>query len=172
MSRLEETGTISTEKAKRLGLVGIAARASGLPLDTRVDHPFGCYKNLSINKEILESGDVFARTYIRYTEIKQSINIIKELLSQIQSCNSDVLLTKTENPLSSNSMVISMVEGWRGELVHVALTNNEGRIFRYKIKDASFNNWYGLALAVRNNGISDFPLCNKSFNLSYCGNDL
>ena len=69
-------------------------------------------------------------------------------------------------------MIVSMTEGWRGETIHAVLTGESGSITRYKIKDASFNNWYGLALAVRNNGISDFPLCNKSFNLSYCGNDL
>ena len=65
-----------------------------------------------------------------------------------------------------------IVEGWRGEVVHFAITGAEGNLLRYKIKDPSFNNWYMLAMAVRNNGISDFPLCNKSFNLSYCGNDL
>ena len=68
--------------------------------------------------------------------------------------------------------VISVVEGWRGEVVYIAMTDDKGMLTKYKIKDPSFNNWYGLALAVRNNGISDFPLCNKSFNLSYSGNDL
>ncbi|HBG49736.1 MAG TPA: hydrogenase [Cyanobacteria bacterium UBA9971] len=172
LSRLEKTGTLSMEKAKMIGLVGIATRASGLSLDARADHSWGWYKKFSFDKEILESGDVFARTHIRYKEIKQSMNIIKELLNQIQDCKEDILLVKSKNQLLGNSMVVSMVEGWRGEAVHTALTNNEGQIFRYKIKDPSFNNWYGLALAVRNNGISDFPLCNKSFNLSYCGNDL
>ncbi|OGH95554.1 MAG: hypothetical protein A2039_08385 [Candidatus Melainabacteria bacterium GWA2_34_9] len=172
ISRLEKTGTLSKEKAQGIGLVGISSRASGLSLDTRIDHPWGWYKNMFFDKEIIESGDVFARTSIRYKEIKQSIIIIKEILSQLQNHDNDVLLIETKNSLPVNGMVISIVEGWRGEIVHVALTNNENGIFRYKIKDASFNNWYGLALSVRNNGISDFPLCNKSFNLSYCGNDL
>jgi len=176
LSRLEETGSLSKEKAQIIGLTGMSARASGVSIDTRIDHPWGWYKNLSLDKEILESGDVFARAYIRYKEIKQSINIIKELLCKIQiknnNKNQEILRIKTQNTLSENSMAVSIVEGWRGEIVHVALTNNENKIFRYKIKDPSFNNWYGLAVAVRNNGISDFPLCNKSFNLSYCGNDL
>lgn len=172
ISRFEKTGILSKEKAQRIGMVGLAGRASGLSLDTRADHPWGWYKNLNTEKQILEDGDVFARTYIRYIEIKQSIGIIKELLNQLQDNEGDTLLVKTENSLSANTMVVSMVEGWRGEIAHVALVNNENRIFSYKIKDPSFNNWYGLALAVRNNGISDFPLCNKSFNLSYCGNDL
>lgn len=172
ISRLEETGTLSKEKAIRIGLVGLAARASGMSLDTRVDHPWGWYKKMALNKESLENGDVYARAYMRYNEIKQSISIIKDLLEKIHYYNNDVLLIKNNNQLSQDSMVVSIVEGWRGETVHIALTNNESRIFRYKIKDASFNNWYGLALAARNNGISDFPLCNKSFNLSYCGTDL
>lgn len=172
ISRLEKTGVISKEKAKILGIVGIAAKASGLARDTRKDHPWGWYQNLSVESEICESGDVFARAYVRYQEIKQSISLVKSLLGKLHDYNGNVLLVKTENPLFANSMVVSITEGWRGEIVHVALTNNENKIFRYKIKDPSFNNWYGLALAVRNNGISDFPLCNKSFNLSYCGNDL
>ncbi|MDD3013258.1 MAG: NADH-quinone oxidoreductase subunit C [Candidatus Gastranaerophilales bacterium] len=172
LSRLEKTGIVSKEKARELGLVGMAARASGLSLDSRIDHPWGWYKDSFIDKELLDSGDVFARTYIRYKEIKQSIHIIKDLLYKIQVYDKDVLLTQSNKSLSKNSLVVSIVEGWRGEIVHTAITDNDGRICRYKIKDPSFNNWYGLALAVRNNGISDFPVCNKSFNLSYCGNDL
>ena len=76
------------------------------------------------------------------------------------------------NCLIPNSFAISIVEGWRGEVVHIATTNDTGKLSRYKIKDPSFNNWWGLSMAVRNNGISDFPLCNKGFDLSYCGFDL
>ena len=82
------------------------------------------------------------------------------------------LCTTSPKPLAADKFVVSMTEGWRGEVIHTAITDNTGKLSRYKIKDPSFNNWYGLAMAVRNNGISDFPLCNKSFNLSYCGNDL
>ena len=84
----------------------------------------------------------------------------------------DVKIYVSKNEMNKNSLAISVVEGWRGEVVNVALTDDNGKFSRFKIKDASFNNWYGLVLAVRNNGVSDFPLCNKSFNLSYCGNDL
>jgi Ni,Fe-hydrogenase III large subunit len=73
---------------------------------------------------------------------------------------------------SPETLVVSLVEGWRGEIAHAAITDDEGRLKRYKIKDPSFHNWFGLAMAVRKNGISDFPVCNKSFNLSYCGFDL
>jgi len=172
LSRLEETGKLNKEKVQRIGMVGMAARASGLSLDIRANFPWGSYENLLIENEILENGDVFARTYIRYKEIKQSITLIKELVIRLNCLENQVLLEKNTHNLACNKMVVSLVEGWRGEIVHTALTNNEGKIFKYKVKDPSFNNWYGLVLAVRNNDISDFPLCNKSFNLSYCGTDL
>ena len=74
--------------------------------------------------------------------------------------------------LKQNSVGISIVEGWRGEICHTAVSDNDGNILHYKVKDPSIHNWMVLALAVRNQEISDFPICNKSFNLSYCGNDL
>jgi Ni,Fe-hydrogenase III large subunit len=77
-----------------------------------------------------------------------------------------------ENRLAPETLAVALVEGWRGETCHVALTDKAGRFRRYKIVDPSFHNWTGLALALRNQAISDFPLCNKSFNLSYCGHDL
>jgi Ni,Fe-hydrogenase III large subunit len=75
-------------------------------------------------------------------------------------------------PLAADSLAVALVEGWRGEIAHVALTDEHGRFARYKVVDPSFHNWMGLALALRGQQISDFPLCNKSFNLSYCGHDL
>lgn len=172
LSRLEKTGILNKEKAKELGIVGMAARASGVELDIRVDHPCKWYKELSLSKKTLKSGDVYARTYIRYEEIKQSVQIIKDLLGQLPIYENEQFLIKTENRIKPNALVVSMTEGWRGEIVHIAVTNDKGELSRYKIKDPSFNNWYGLSVAVKNNGISDFPLCNKSFNLSYSGNDL
>jgi Ni,Fe-hydrogenase III large subunit len=74
--------------------------------------------------------------------------------------------------LAPRSLTVSLVEGWRGEVVHVALTDERGALARYKVVDPSFRNWGGLAMALRGEQISDFPLCNKSFNLSYCGFDL
>ena len=71
-----------------------------------------------------------------------------------------------------NCIVLSLVEGWRGEIVHLGMTDGAGRLSHYKIVDPSFRNWFGLAMAMRDQAISDFPLCNKSFNLSYCGHDL
>ncbi|MBR1372976.1 hydrogenase, partial [bacterium] len=111
------------------------------------------------------------RFNLRYQEIKQSITAIKDLIKLLKEHKDETLKTAF-NSLIPNSFAVSITEGWRGEIVHCAITGENGELTRYKIKDPSFNNWYMLALAVRNNGISDFPLCNKSFNLSYCGNDL
>ena len=171
ISRLERTGVVSTETAISLGAVGMAARASGVDLDSRFDMNDKWYTSLDVVKPFKATGDVHSRFKLRYKEIKQSMKIIKKLLKKLDETSNEIK-KQLEFDLSPNSFAISIVEGWRGEVVHIALTGNNGELLRYKIKDPSFNNWYMLAMAVRNNGISDFPLCNKSFNLSYCGNDL
>ena len=171
ISRLERTGVVSTETAQALGAVGMAARASGVDLDSRFDLNDKWYTALDVVKPFKATGDVHSRFKLRYKEVKQSIKIIKKFLKQLETTNGEIEVAPNTN-LASNSLAISVVEGWRGEVVHIGLTGANGELLRYKMKDPSFNNWYMLAMAVRNNGISDFPLCNKSFNLSYCGNDL
>ena len=171
MSRLERTGVVSSEVAHSLGAVGLAGRASGIDIDSRFDFNDKWYTDLDVQKPFKATGDVYSRFKLRYKEIKQSMKIIKKLLKKIDECDENIKNT-LNSILAQNSMAISIVEGWRGEIVHIALTGANGELLKYKIKDPSFNNWYMLAMAVRNNGISDFPLCNKSFNLSYCGNDL
>jgi Ni,Fe-hydrogenase III large subunit len=168
LERFEKTGVVDKETAKDLGLVGIAARASGFSVDVRSDHPFDTYEYFPVYKLILETGDVFARAYIRTIEIQQSVKIILEILNNITSGD----LSGSVSSLQPNSMVVSLTEGWRGEIAHVVLTDNDGNLKRIKIKDPSFNNWLALSIAVRGEGISDFPICNKSFNLSYSGFDL
>ncbi len=169
LARFERTGVVFTETARRLGLVGPAARASGLSVDVRSDHPWGGYSFIPVHKMTLDTGDVFARAYLRSVEIKQSARIIRE---QLDALGGGELIREPAAPPSPSTLVVSLAEGWRGEIAHAAITDGEGRLARYKIKDPSFHNWFGLALAVRKNGISDFPVCNKSFNLSYCGFDL
>lgn len=171
ISRLERTGVVSSETAKALGAVGMAARASGVDIDSRFDLNDKYYTSLNVVKPFKATGDVHSRFKLRYKEIKQSMKIVKKLLKQLTETSGEIKVP-INNVLANNSFAISVVEGWRGEVVHIALTGANGELLRYKMKDPSFNNWYMLAMAVRNNGISDFPLCNKSFNLSYCGNDL
>lgn len=173
VSRLEKTGTISVEKAKETGLVGMAAKASGVALDSRFDFPDKWISELGFEKKLFKaSGDVNSRFKLRYKEVKESLSMIRKILNKLNTYKDEPILASADGILEKNSFVVSVVEGWRGEVVHVAMTDDNSNLTRYKIKDPSFNNWFGLALAVRNNGISDFPLCNKSFNLSYCGNDL
>ncbi|HPN29537.1 MAG TPA: hydrogenase [bacterium] len=168
-SRLDQTGVIVKTVAENLNLVGMSARASGLPRDIRNDHPFGFYGERPVQVVILESGDVLARTMIRYLETIKSIEYIKEIAD---NNDLEIGLMKCLNQVRPRKFVVSISEGWRGEIVHCAVTGNNSEIVKYKIKDPSFNNWLGLAIAVRKNTISDFPLCNKSFDLSYCGFDL
>ncbi len=164
LSRLENTGIVGKKKAKEIGLVGMAARASGEEVDARI---FDDYKDFKITT--LKTGDVHARTYLRYLEIKKSADLIKSMLKDL---NGDINNERFTLNLEAESFVFSVLEGWRGEIAHTVFTDENSFIETYKIKDASFNNWFGLALAVRNNQISDFPVCNKSFDLSYCGFDL
>ena len=171
ISRLERTGVVSFESAKALGLVGMAGRASGVELDSRFDFPDKWFMDKD-DKKFKATGDVYSRTRLRYKEIMQSLSLIRKFMRMLPEYKNEPLSTSINNGLYGEKFVVSIVEGWRGEVIHTAITDNNGRLSRYKIKDPSFNNWYGLAMAVRNNGISDFPLCNKSFNLSYCGNDL
>ncbi|MFI5379803.1 MAG: NADH-quinone oxidoreductase subunit C [Tepidisphaerales bacterium] len=168
MARLEDTGPVSAEIAEQLGLVGPAARASGLNRDVRQDHPSGIFRFAHIPVSTWDSGDVFARAYVRWLEIQQSIDFIRE---QLRALPAGPIRSET-GALRPNQLAVSLVEGWRGELCHVAMTDPQGRFERYKIVDPSFHNWPGLAYALRDQQISDFPLCNKSFNLSYCGHDL
>jgi Ni,Fe-hydrogenase III large subunit len=169
LSRLEKTGVVDNKTANTLGLSGPAARASAIRRDVRADHPFASYKNFPVYARTMEGGDVFSRAYIRYIEIQQSIDLIIEILDNFPDESSVI---EPEDIVTPNALVVSMTEGWRGEIVHCAMTGDDGSVIRYKIKDPSLHNWNALAMSVRRNGISDFPLCNKSFNLSYCGFDL
>jgi Ni,Fe-hydrogenase III large subunit len=168
MARFEETGRISRQTAETLGLVGPAARACGLQRDARQDHPSGLFRFAHIPVSTCQSGDVFARAYVRWLEMQGSITFIEEQLQALPECS----VRGEVGELSANQLAVSLVEGWRGEICHVALTDSAGRFERYKVVDPSFHNWAGLAMALRSEQISDFPLCNKSFNLSYCGHDL
>ena len=169
LARFECTGVVSHRQALELGLVGFPARASGVSLDVRADHPFSIFRHVPVHKFTLTSGDVFARAFIRSLEIEQSLRFV---LSELEALGDDRALEREGGAPAASSLVISLTEGWRGETVHAIVTDADGAIVRYKVKDPSFHNWFALAQAVRSNGISDFPLCNKSFNLSYCGHDL
>ncbi len=167
-SRFEGTGTVSKEIALELGLVGPAGRSSGLTSDVRADFPTEPYQANRITVTTRESGDVFARAFVRWFEIKHSIKFVRDTLKSLPPGETLVAVPA----LPKGALAVSLVEGWRGRICHVAITNQEGGFAHYKVVDPSFHNWIGLAMALRDQEISDFPLCNKSFNLSYCGHDL
>jgi len=168
-SRFEGCGVVSTSDAEKLGLVGPSGRASGMTYDARRCFPTEQYLQLDIPQNAELSGDVYARAKVRADEVMQSIDIIESLLNNPieTSCVED-----SDLKMAPSSLAVTVNEGWRGELSHCLLTDADGKILRYKIKDPSFHNWNGLAMALRDTGISDFPLNNKSYNLSYCGFDL
>jgi Ni,Fe-hydrogenase III large subunit len=168
MARFEKTGSVAHTDALNLGLVGPAARACGIARDVRQDHPFGIYRSTAPAISVETGGDVLARAMLRWKESLASLEFITDRLSSIP--DGDILST-CGNPRQER-LAVALVEGWRGEICHVALTDSVGTFLRYKVKDPSFHNWNGLAMSMRNQQISDFPLCNKSFNLSYCGFDL
>jgi Ni,Fe-hydrogenase III large subunit len=168
-SRFEGCGVVSTSDAEKLGLVGPAGRASGISYDVRRNFPTEHYHHLDIPQNSEPTGDVYARAKVRADEVLQSIEMIDSLLSRpIETrCVED-----TSYKLAPSSLAVTLNEAWRGEVSHCLLTDADGKILHYKIKDPSFHNWNGLAMALRDTGISDFPLNNKSYNLSYCGFDL
>ena len=171
LDRLENTGTVSTATAKEAGLVGAAARASGIRCDIRTSHAYGWYKNSAPEMAFEENGDVAARAKIRQQELTQSIQFIKQLLQSLPDGKTHTGAPELPD-LMPDAIGVTLAEAWRGQLCHVALTDHNGKFARYKVVDPSFHNWFGLAMALRGEQISNFPICNKSFNLSYCGHDL
>lgn len=172
LTRFEKCGIIDRNIMIHIGGVGICAKASTLMRDIRATHPYGAYLKMQHKPITKKYGDVMSRMSVRAREILQSIEYILSFIETIIDNNMEGNRPEYNTKLSPNSLSFAFVEGWRGEICHTAITNEKGDICCYKIKDPSVHNWLALSLAVRGEGISDFPICNKSFNLSYCGHDL
>ena len=172
LGRFEDIGIVTRQQALSTGAVGMAARTCGIFRDTRETHPFQYYKTHQINTVMQETGDVLARGMQRKQEVRESVRTIHELIGIWRNIEKNTVKPVYDYRLKPDSFAISVSEGWRGEICHIAHTDHNGNISHYKVKDPSLHNWMSLALAVRNQEISDFPVCNKSFNLSYCGQDL
>ena len=168
-ARFEDCGVVPTEDARNLGLVGPSGRASNMAYDVRRCFPTEHYTHLDIPENAEPSCDVYARAKVRADEVLQSIGIIQSLLAHPVETK---IVETGSFTFAPASFTVTLNEAWRGEVSHAILTDKDGNIVRYKIKDPSFHNWNGLAMALRDTGISDFPLNNKSYNLSYCGFDL
>jgi len=167
-ARFERTGIVTRQVASDLGLVGPAARASGLALDCRRQFPWGPYLQPAFPVCTAQVGDVASRAQVRQEEIEVSARFLDRLLAGLPEGP-----VRTEmKALPPKAFSVSLLEGWRGQICQVLATDTEGNPLACKVVDPSFHNWFGLAVALRGQQISDFPLCNKSFNLSYCGHDL
>jgi Ni,Fe-hydrogenase III large subunit len=167
-ARFEGVGALTAAQCETYGFVGPTARACDVVRDVRHDHPSGVFRFAHIPVATAWAGDVEARANVRRLELQRSLAFVRE---QVQSLP-DGAPQEDMHALRASEFVVAMTEGWRGEIAHAALTDASGQIRRWKVKDPSFHNWPALALAMQGNQVSDFPLCNKSFNLSYAGHDL
>lgn len=165
--RLEETGILRPEKARDLGIVGVGGRASGIDLDVRRDHPYAAYARYRFRVPVYEAGDVLHRMQVRIDEVGESLSIIRRAAEE---CSEGEFRAPVRE-IPAGRCAMSAVEGWRGEIIHWIRTGPDNRLERCKIKDPSLNNWPALVEAVQGNIIADFPVINKSFNLSYSGTD-
>ena len=165
--RLEHTGVLKPQIAKDLGIVGVGGRASGIDLDVRRDHPYAAYRRYSFRVPVYHAGDVWHRMQVRIDEVAESLGIIRSAI--VENLNGEFRVPVPSIP--PNRCALSAVEGWRGEILHWIRTGPDNRLERCKIKDPSLNNWPALVEAVQGNIIADFPVINKSFNLSYSGTD-
>jgi Ni,Fe-hydrogenase III large subunit/Ni,Fe-hydrogenase III component G len=168
LDRLRGTGRLSTQTAREMQVVGVAARASGIDRDARRDHPFAAYAALSPRIVVHTDGDVWARLMVRVEEAREAARLIVTALETLPVGS----LAATLDVIPNGDGAFGLVEGWRGPIWHWVATGNENTLSRVKIKDPSFANWPALNYAILENIVPDFPLVNKSFNLSYAGNDL
>jgi Ni,Fe-hydrogenase III large subunit len=166
MDRVDGTGILKKKTADDFGVVGLSARASGIAADLRKDFP-GIYTKVKFNLIKQESGDALARLNMRIFEFEESMRLIEQFVKIFNY--SEKVLAK---PILKEGFASGCAEGWRGPVFYWLKVDNNGAIDRCKIVDPSFHNWQGLSYCVLGDIIPDFPLCNKSFDLSYSGNDL
>jgi len=167
--RFKGAGVVTNAEALEIGLVGMHARTSGIDMDMRTILPGRAYSQHPVKSVVEQTGDCWARMVLRIREMDESLKWIFGVLERHPELpKSRAAITS----LAPDSLAIAVTEGWRGPIVHAIETDAAGKLRHYKVQDPSLLNWFGLALAVRNNEISDFPICNKSFDLSYAGNDL
>ncbi|MBI5624635.1 MAG: NADH-quinone oxidoreductase subunit C [Elusimicrobia bacterium] len=166
MDRVEGTGAVSKRVAEDLGAVGPAARASGVDEDLRRDQPYAAYAELGVQAQVREEGDVAARMLVKAAEFRESVSLISRALDLMPEgpCSAEL-----GAPPSGSAL--GWAESPRGEVLHWLALDAQGRVSRLKVKSPSFSNWPLLNWAVQGNIVPDFPLINKSFNLSYSGND-
>ena len=165
--RFREAGRLEPELAARFGALGLVARACGLDCDLRVDHPWAPYDRLGTKRMTQSSGDVAARVQIRFDEIFEALRLCWALLGHLP-----LGPIRTEVPVAEqHHFGIGVIEGWRGPALIALEAGPHGAIRRCHAHDSSWQNWPLLEYAILGNIVPDFPLINKSFNLSYSGQD-
>jgi Ni,Fe-hydrogenase III large subunit/Ni,Fe-hydrogenase III component G len=170
LNRLKGTGILSQQQAVNCGIMGVAGKAVGIERDTRLDYPYAGYGDLILNEIATEqSGDAYARFYVRIKEVYTSIQLILQALIKMPQ---EAMVLPAQINFKPDAVAVSCVEGWRGEIVYFVATDKDGNISRVAPRDPSFVNWSALEYAGFSNVVPDFPLINKSFNMSYTGNDL
>lgn len=167
--RLETTGILKERTAWDHGVMGVVGRASNINRDVRRDRPFAAYGDLKFKVPVYHYGDVRARVRVRTEEVDESIALIRQVRDRIPSGDVKVPVKSAPDP---GVWALSAVESWRGETLYFVMAGENGKIHRCKVRDPSFVNWPAIQYAVLGNIIPDFPLINKSFNLSYAGTDL
>ena len=171
IDRAFSTGRVSPEVARRLSLVGPVARASGVPCDARKHFAYGAYRSNAVRESLGQGGDVFSRFMVKLGEVKESVRLIEHQLAQ--DIDGPVLSERRDlSKLPSGRMALGWTEAPRGSCMFLVRSANKGALGRLAIRTASWRNWIGIQEAVRGNITADFPLINKSFNLSYAGADL
>ncbi len=168
LNRLKGTGYMDRQSAKDHDITGVAARGMGINRDMRKDHPYAAYGKLSVNIATEDKGDVYARFMVRVKEVYESFRLLAEALEKMPK--GDIKTAKKPN-FKKNSYAVGLAEGWRGDIVYFVATDGKGEISRVMSRDPSFLNWAAFPYAVAGNVVPDFPLINKSFNLSYSGYD-
>ena len=166
--RVRDAGILTPDAARELEVVGFVARASGQGLDCRIQNPFPPYDQIVPKIKVLKSGDVHARAWVRVEEIRDSVRLIHEMLNTLPDGE---IKSRIDEPPPGRSG-FAVVEGWRGEIVYWLQSGPRGEVNRCMVRDPSSVNWLALEQAIHENIVPDFPLCNKSFNQSYSGNDL
>jgi Ni,Fe-hydrogenase III large subunit/Ni,Fe-hydrogenase III component G len=169
--RVDGTGILTNQAARDLGIVGMAARASGIDADLRRDHPHDAYAALRFEVPVEDGGDVRARLMMRAREIEQSLVIVHQVLDAMPATAGTPIAAHVPDRLPARASALGWAEAWRGPCTHWVATDERGAIARVKVTDPSVLNWPGLVQAVPSNIVPDFPVINKSFNLSYSGND-
>ncbi len=170
INRLKETGVTPYDEAKNHGVIGVAGKAVGINKDARIDYPYAAYDRLIPKIPLYQSGDVYARFHVRIEEAYASHRLITEALKKIPDGTAAAAIDKIN--LKKDATAVGIVEGWRGDIVYFITTGPRGEISGVDVRDPSFLNWTILGYAGQGNMVPDFPLINKSFNLSYTGNDL